>query len=250
MLIHLKASFKKILFLTIIFTITNAWARAGGGGGGGSGGSAGSAIITILFLPFLAIYGFLWIIILSAKQYRVRKNLEKFVLLDSSWQLRDLYARVSATFFAVQNAWMERNQDLAKVYMSDRLYDLHKMQTEMMIKNGVKNVLENINLEDVSIISVQNFQDNQKDYFWVLIKASLLDYIVDLATNRIIKNSRQESDNFKELWGFIKNSSGEWVLDEIKQNASLLNILALKNKNELGEPNGKSIRISQHDNLL
>ena len=43
----------------------------------------------------------------------------------------------------VQNAWRERNQDLANEFMSEYLYGKHKIQTEEMKLLKEKNILFN-----------------------------------------------------------------------------------------------------------
>ncbi|WP_243184375.1 hypothetical protein ACUH7Y_10595 [Clostridium beijerinckii] len=56
----------------------------------------------------------------------VMQNLSKY---DGNWNYNNLMKDIKDAFYMVQNAWRERNQDLAKEFMSEYLYGKHKFQT-------------------------------------------------------------------------------------------------------------------------
>ena len=201
------------------------FARAGGGGGlGGGGGGAGGDIFTTILAFILAPFFLAYSIIVSLKLERRRNSVTKLTKqlekTDRMWNYRKMIARVEITFFKVQEAWMERNQDLAKEFMSDRIYQKHRLQTDEMITNGTKNMLAKMNIEEKMIISVSDYNDNSEDSFSVYIKGSMVDYTIDDKTNALISGDNTNPEVFKEIWVFIREKNN-WVLDDIDQNVSI-----------------------------
>lgn len=145
-----------------------------------------------------------------------REILEKLEAKDSSWDLYNIKADIEMAYFKVQEAWMERDQSIAREYMSDRLYNKHKTQTDLMIKQHRKNILLNINLIDSTIVQVVDYKDDSKDMMWVLIKGSMIDYIIDDRTGEVLSGDPDTAEIFYELWRFVRGRR-RWVLDEIDQ---------------------------------
>ena len=78
-----------------------------------------------------------------------------------------------------------------------------------------ENVLKNIQLLDHKIVSVHDFQENEKDSFWVYIKGKMIDYTVDMETKEIKEGSTKPSE-FIEYWRFLRNKD-TFLLDGIAQ---------------------------------
>jgi hypothetical protein len=194
-----------------------ALARAGGGGGHGKG-----SWVNLAMLPILLIYS-------ALVTYQVRKKgkacndlLARLEKQDPAWDPDSIKHRVEQVFFKVQQAWMARDQNLAKDCMSSAIFEKHKLQTDQMIAQHRKNMLENINLAESDIVDVEDFSDNKKDKFWVYLKGSMIDYTIDDTSNRLVSGSRS-GEKFTELWKFIR-SGDSWFLDEIDQKLSLFKL--------------------------
>lgn len=207
----------------LLLTITTyCFARAGGGGGLGvvAGGGILTTILAIIIAPFFIIYTIILSLLLRRKENKVRKLTEKLVKADKMWNYRDMIATVEQVFFKVQKAWMERNQDLAREVMSDRIYQKHKFQTDEMIANGTKNMLRDINLTEILIISLEDYKDNSEDTFSAYVAGSMIDYTVNAKTLSPISGDPTQPENFQEIWTFVRDNN-KWVLDEIDQEATL-----------------------------
>lgn len=205
-------------------------ARAGGGGGGGGGGGTGGILGIILYPLFLIYIG-----ILHFKIYRKNKEaaalIEKFAASDSGWRMESLKQRIEECFYRVQEAWTKRNQDLARNYMSRRLYEKHREQTNRMIRDGEKNILKNIELLGAKIVEAIDYTDNSKDSFWAYIKGSMIDYTVTDPEGKVIEGDPEVNGKFVELWKFTRED-GRWVLDEIDSDVSLEDLDALRSRKE------------------
>ncbi|HEX7517371.1 MAG TPA: Tim44-like domain-containing protein [Chthoniobacterales bacterium] len=190
-----------------------ALARAGGGGNGKG------SWLNIILLPILLIYSAIITHQVRRKGRACRELLARLAKQDPVWDLDAIRHRITQVFFKVQQAWMERDQNTARDCMSNAIFEKHKMQTDQLISQHRKNVLENINLIETDIVDVEDFADNRKDQFWVYVKGSMIDYTIDDTTNAIVSGKR-EAESFTELWKFIR-AGDTWVLDEIDQKVSL-----------------------------
>ena len=159
-------TFKALLTLLVVIGIaylvlpTDLMARAGGGGsysGGsfhssyssssGSGGAGGGVIGGGIMGVGLILWGFVIAIVSSISSFfagmkikemiirkneRAREMLEKIDDNDTIWDREKIRARIEEIYFAVQDAWTKRDQNIAKEYMSQRIYKKHKQQTDAM----------------------------------------------------------------------------------------------------------------------
>jgi hypothetical protein len=210
----------------------------GGFGGGGSFGGGGGFGGGGLLLPFLFFGGggggfffFLFIIFALWQVYRrmsignpmqasnygpayapmaqmrstVTEDLAALQAKDPNFNQQMFLDRAQAAFFALQKAWMDRNLEPARVYMSDGIYHRWKTQIDAMIAAHKKNLLDNLVIGGVQIVKVQT--DPNFDTITVRIDASAADYEVDDTTaNKVIYGSRQ-NQNFTEYWTFIRSGS-------------------------------------------
>ena len=140
------------------------------------------------------------------------KRLEK---IDDSWNYKAFNQTIEHIFYETQNAWMERNQDLAINSLSQSLYNQYRIKSEWMLVRHEKNILKSIRLIEAMPVDVKDFDGNANDLVWIYIKAKAIDYIIDDQTMRL-KSGSTSSKSFVEYWKLIKEN-GRWVLDEIKQ---------------------------------
>lgn len=217
-----KKELRTALLLILLFFAGTEICLARAGGGGATDKIAGgifTIILAFILAPFFFIYGIVMTVLWKRKGRRAERLAESLSTGDALWNLRTLKARVELAFYKVQNAWMERNQELAREFMSDRIYEKHKIQTDAMLKNGTKNMLENINLKTVLITSVEDYRDNSRDSFSALIKGTMTDYHINEKSGNITRGDRTKTENFEEIWKFIRVNN-TWLLDEIDQEAN------------------------------
>lgn len=213
--------------IAIYFLPTEVFARAGGGGGKGGGG-----LIGLILTPFLLIYSGVITCIVWRKNEQCKDLISKIEKIDSSWNLNNMKSRVEVAFFKVQEAWMARDQEIAKDYMSNRLYLKHKAQTDQMIRENKRNILENINLTETQVVAVSDYKDDSRDQVLVHISGEMIDYIINTDTGEVVSGEKNESASFTELWSFTRNYNNEWVLDEIDQSVGLLDLKGMKSFSE------------------
>ncbi|MCF4101891.1 Tim44-like domain-containing protein [Gillisia sp. M10.2A] len=209
---NIKARYVLLIILLLSVELVNA--RAGGRSYSfGHSGPYGQYLF-YLSLPLLL---FFWMIkygLIKFKKSKAERLLTKIESEDQIWNSKNIAIRVNEAFYKVQEAWMARDQNIAKNYMSQKIYDKHKLQTDELIKKGWINVLENVKLHQSTIISVKDFINNKKDTFSVLINASMVDYHINEKTKQVTEGVTYRSQDFEEIWHFIRIDNN-WCLDKI-----------------------------------
>ena len=203
-----------VVTVLVVANCQDLWARAGGGRSGGGG------ILVLILYPFFLIYSAIVTHLVVKKNKECKQLMEQSAAIDSAWNADAIKSRIEQAFYKIQQAWVERNQDIAKEYMSERLYAKHKAQTDAMIANKRKNILDALNLIEVKIVQIADFKDNEKDAFCAYLKASAIDYEINESTGNITDGEKNKSYPFAELWKFIRTKKG-WIVDEIDQNVSI-----------------------------
>ncbi|HEV2833332.1 MAG TPA: hypothetical protein VGW31_15235, partial [Hanamia sp.] len=122
--------------LTILLVTTDIYARAGGGGGSGKGG--GGIIALIIWGIYTAIITIILFIKTSKSDYILRWAFKQ----DKIWDSNKMKALSKSMFFKMQQAWMNRNIDTVKEFITDGLYVDYKQQLDIMLTNQEKNILE------------------------------------------------------------------------------------------------------------
>ncbi len=223
-----------IIMIFILFTIvTYSDARAGGGGSYssfsssssrsiGSSGSGGDLPPWVLILA--TIFGIFTSGSAGVAIGKIieRKNEEAILLMDKIddtdriWNRDEIRARIEDVYFKVQEAWTKRDQDIAKDYMSQRLYDKHKRQTDELIEKKLINQLDRINLRSMQIIGIYDDEIDENDKLQVVINGSMIDYMYDEINDKIIAGDHTSLDEFTEIWSFIRKND-TWILNQIDQ---------------------------------
>ena len=111
--------------------------------------------------------------------------------------------RAQTTFFALQNAWMQRKLDPARIYLSDGIYQRWKLQVDQMLAQHKRDVLENLVIGGCAIARVGG--DANVDTITVRIDASAADYDVD-DSGKIVRGDRTPRP-FTEYWTFVRSQA-------------------------------------------
>lgn len=232
---------KKIVFcilcLLLLCTPQNVYARAGGGGSGGGGGGSGgggssshsggsgyphrrtslleSLLVQGGFFIMAGAGGILFAVHLHKKKRTSARMLKKIDDMDYRWNKEVLDQRVKDVYFAVQQAWSDMDRDTLKELLSEDLYDRWCTKLSFMEISHEKNILKDIELLDLKIVSVNDFKDDTKDFCWYYIKGRMIDYTIDTDSNEY-KEGSSIAETFVEYWRFTRRN-GIFVLDEVAQ---------------------------------
>ncbi|QDU36830.1 Tim44-like domain protein [Maioricimonas rarisocia] len=198
----------------------------GGGGGGGSGGSGGGDGIAFLIwlcvhhplIGFPLVAGIIVLMVYSGnsakeghvtrtirrgRQIQDRMNrqaaLQAIQARDPGFDEQAFLGRVTRAFVQIQHAWSEQNMLPARAFISDGIHERFSLQLDMQKAEGFRNLMENVQVRDASIAAVHS--TDAFDTIHVRIRASAVDYNVDLETGRR-KDGSTSASEFVEFWSF------------------------------------------------
>lgn len=125
-------------------------------------------------------------------------------------------AWVKNLFVKMQTAWSERNFEEIRVLESEELFEQHSRQLKGYVERKQINKMERICVNFAELVTFA--QDNEKDILVVALNSSMLDYIVDETTGRIIKGSKDYRLNNTYKLTFIrkKGSMTEEGTEQLK----------------------------------
>lgn len=213
-----------LLAVILFMAVSQAYARAGGGGGhGGGGGGRGGDLITYILAPIFVLYSLYKTWQIKEKKKESAQIIAQAAAEDPIWNQAEMEAFAKEMFFKMQQAWMDRDLAGVQKLISTSLYDDYKTQLDFMKKNHEKNMLECINVNQVSIISSQDYHDDSKDAFTAYIKGNIIDYTINEQTGNIIKNKDREEEDYTDTYYFIRQENN-WILNAIKNDASLSDV--------------------------
>lgn len=123
---------------------------------------------------------------------------------DPDFQPESFESLARQTFLLLQQAWTEMNWDAARALETDHLYQQHKYWMQTYQKQGVRNVLEEVEVTRIDWAKVS--ADKYFDSITVRIFARMKDYTIDLSTQKVVSGSPQQVRSFSEYWTFVRRA--------------------------------------------
>ncbi|NPA45549.1 MAG: zinc-ribbon domain-containing transport protein [Chlorobi bacterium] len=124
----------------------------------------------------------------------------------NSWRMQFSQNVVSEYFIKIYNAWSINKLNSVRNLLTDRLYDSFMFWIDAYKTAGLKNKLENINISNVQLVSID--EDKFYESITVRIFASALDYVID-ASGKVQGGSDKNPRYFSEYWTFIRRQGVE-----------------------------------------
>lgn len=109
--------------------------------------------------------------------------------------------KVKEIFLNLQNSWSSLDWEKARPYETDYLFSTHRYWIEKYKAQGLRNVLEDITIENVTPVKIE--RDAYYESMTVRIYALMKDYTVD-KTGKFISGSKTTKRRFSEYWTFIR----------------------------------------------
>lgn len=223
---------------------------SGGGGfffvgGSGSGSGGGSALILFLVL------GVIGLLLIGAALSRrksastidnedeatapvdaaaVEGGIKALQARDPNFNQQVFVDRAQTTFFVLQNAWMARNLEPARIYLSDAIYNRWKLQVEQFVAMHKRDVLEDLAVNGCTIAKVAG--DANFDSITVRFDAIAKDYEVD-DSGKMVSGDKTIRP-FTEFWTFIRSQAARSRVGETAQITQCPNCGAPVSINESG----------------
>ena len=183
-----------------------------------------------------------------ASQRSREKGIEQIRATDPGFSQDGFYHRTGQGFLHLQEAWS--NQDLAPVrhFISDAVHERFSLQLAEMRRRGVRNIMENVFVEENTIAQVD--VDAQFQTITIRIRASAVDYEVDTAGKRV--SGTGAPDSFAEYWSFVRRPGAQTTEGDGLLEGNCPNCGAALQLNQAAECEscGAKVRSGQYDWVL
>ena len=181
--------------LFIVIFLLMKMAGAASGGGGGYAPTAGYEDAPMQYAP--------------SGQPLAGEGLAAIKAADPGFDETRFLDRTSAAWGLLQSAWMERNIDMGRAYMSTGLYTTWKAQVDAMTAAHKKNVLQ-LHIDGQHIVRATH--DDNYDTISVRIDGSGIDYEVDDQTGKKVYGDDKHDTSFTEYWTFQRSAGAKTLV--------------------------------------
>ena len=204
--------FFKYFLITLVFTLFSSFADARAGGGGGGGGGVRGRVSRWFFPACLV--GLVYLAYANYKIHKKKKKIQaaltQIAAREPEWNELSILNFTRVCFFETQLAWGENDLEKLSKILHPSLFSVWSSQIEILKKTGERDVLEEPGINNLRIVDVKNFYDDEKDEFTVCIDARGRD--IRYRGERIAYRGRFYS--FREFWTFEKEGQS-WALKDV-----------------------------------
>jgi len=185
-----------IIIVVVILVIVSIINKNKGGGSGGGTGGGGGGIVPPAMPP--------------GDPYAEIKA------ADPNFNPEMFQGRVNEMFIAIQYAWMNRNMEPVRRFLSDQQFSIlnNSVQTDYVAKGQI-NKLDNVHITQMQPVEV--VRQGDFDSVKMLITASCIDYTIDERTGQLVNPGElgdgKTPTTFQEYWTFMRKAGVQSKMD-------------------------------------
>ena len=116
--------------------------------------------------------------------------LKRIHLVDPDFSQDNFKGYVSEVWLALQEAWEDKQWQKVRPFESDQLFNVHQQQLQEYIDQHHTNYLNKQNIRSIKLASF--VEDENYDMIRVKLDASLIDYVEDDETKKVLEGSKTE----------------------------------------------------------
>jgi predicted lipid-binding transport protein (Tim44 family) len=133
----------------------------------------------------------------------VQEGLAEIKAHDPAFNEETFLESVQRAFFVVQEAWTDRKPEMSRQVMADGIWQQHRVQIQQYVSEHKRNVLEDLAVGDLSILSAHS--DQTYDTITTRVLAACADYDVNDANNKVIRGNKSVGQ-WQEDWTWQRSS--------------------------------------------
>lgn len=184
-----------------------------------------------LTLILLILFGLIFLIftlhtrrMLEKKVNVVNEVLDILEKNDPIWRKKNLTKIVESGCIEVQNARSTMNINILKKHLTDDLLKKWTEDFQKMKKVGQVYVIDPFRIDQILLVDIKDFTDDDLDRFTARIKGSSVRYTKNSETGKwevpkwdehVFSNQEMEPEDFIEFWTF-RRLGDTWLLEKIE----------------------------------
>ena len=159
---------------------------------------------------------------------RTKKHLKQLSKIDSNFDWMQIKERVTEVFYWVHSAWDQKNMELAKDYVEDWYIRNQQMIIDKWEREGIMNIVSHVKIKSINPLYVSyNPNEPSKNRIVLEIDAEMRDYLVDIASSKVVKGDKTLGD-MSTVWSFIFKNN-KWTLSMIEESDTVMDYLSETN---------------------
>ena len=123
---------------------------------------------------------------------------------DQNFDSQSFISWSKELFVKMQLAWSERDWEKIRPFESDKLFSQHEMQLKEYINNETINIMKDINVNEAYLYKYN--REKEYEYLTVFMAVSMLDYIIDEYTGKVLKGNPNKDCYMSYLLTFMRKS--------------------------------------------
>ena len=124
------------------------------------------------------------------------------------------YQQFEQLLKAMQTSWSNEDLNGLRAIATPEMASYFSEQLSELRSRGLRNQVADVRLDKGDL--AQAWSEGSREYATVAMRFSMLDVTMD-AQERVVDGSRTERQVVTELWTFLRNPGGRWILSAIQQ---------------------------------
>ncbi len=150
-----------------------------------------------------------------------KKKIKKLYPNDIFWDSEKITDYAKKYYVEFYSHWNNNNLEPIKDSMRKNCFSFFQKTLSRYERNGLKNLITEISIKRVAIISIKDYIDDSKDQVSLLIEGSCKDYFYPRETDT-------KKENFKDIFTFIRVNN-ELILCDINYDPDYMSTAFEKN---------------------
>lgn len=179
------------------------------------------AIAAAVFLIIYMLYAWYANNKVSYKEAEVSLELEEMAQKDSSWDEEKLLEHSDMIFYQVQNALANKDIEALQEYLHPSLFEKWESQVKDAESGNYSNMAHK-QIEDIKVVDIDNYIDNERDTYAVAIDMKACEYTVDNKGRIVFTNEELAVDEgtaiLTEYWKFERHND-DWKLVDVSKSS-------------------------------
>lgn len=139
-------------------------------------------------------------------------DINKIKEIDPELNINEFKTKVFRTYKDIQIAWMNFDTDTIRKLTTDEVYNMYSSQLETLKLKKQKNIMKDIELIDVKIADIRKENDTIKINAYLNIRC--YDYVINEATNEVVRGRDNAKLNIKYMLTFVKSSDNNKLVEK------------------------------------
>jgi predicted lipid-binding transport protein (Tim44 family) len=180
--------------------------------------------LLILFLVFFVSFALYVQFKLKKKAGQVDRALKVLEKNDPIWRKEKLITYIDHYIEDVTTSWSDKDRVKLKDLLTENFYEIRSKKLDKMDEVGQRNVIDNIQIQDILLVDVQDYTDDELDRFTARIKYLAVNFTKNFKDQweeprwdeDVDPNPEMEAQDYIEFWTFLRQGKG-WKLAKIEK---------------------------------